>query len=233
MVRTCVILQPSYVPWRGVFDQIRQADVFVHYDDVQYTRGGWRNRNRIKGLNGSFWITIPVALPGGKMGTRLDETLISYQRNWQKSHWASIRGSYGRAPHFDALATWLRPFFAQAPDRLIDFTIPLQEACALALGLTDTEFIRASSLNVGGERSARLVEICRQVGADHYLSGPSAREYLDERLFEAAHISVEYVGYNHAPYPQLYGDFESQVSILDTLAMLGPNAAEAIAPLNE
>jgi hypothetical protein len=231
MPRTCVILQPSYVPWRGVFDQIRQADVYVHYDDVQYDKNGWRNRNRVKGPNGSFWITIPVTLPSGNKATRLDDALISYRQAWQQKHWAAIRGSYRRAPHLDWLAAWLEPQLARTPERLVDFTIPLLEECAERLGLGATEFVRASSLAASGDRTGRLVEICREVGADRYLSGPAARDYLDADAFRRAGIDVEYASYDHlGPYPQLHGDYDPQVSIVDAFAMLGPATAGVIGP---
>ena len=224
-----MILQPSYVPWRGVFDQIRQADVYVHYDDVQYDKNGWRNRNRIKGPNGSFWLTIPVTLPDGNKATRLDAALIAYTQTWREKHWAAIRGSYRRAPEFAALEAWLRPYYDAQPERLIDFTIPLLEECARRLGLVETEFVRSSTLGAGGDRSQRLVAICREVGADRYVSGPSARSYLDVAAFAAAGIDVEFAGYDYAPYAQLHGDYDPHVSIVDAFAMLGPRTAEAIA----
>ncbi len=230
MSRTCVILQPSYVPWRGVFDQIRRADVFVHYDDVQYDKNGWRNRNRIKGANGSFWITIPVTLPDGNCDTALLDARIDAKQKWREKHWAAIRGSYRRAPFFDALAEWLRPHYERETETLAEFTIPLQEACATALGLSDTEFVRSSTLGVAGERTERLVEICRHLRADHYLSGPSARDYLDRDAFDRAGITVEFVEYDYGPYTQLHGAFDPRVSIVDTLAMLGPRAIDALTP---
>jgi len=227
-----VILQPSYVPWRGVFDQIRRADVFVHYDDVQYDKHGWRNRNRIKGANGSFWITIPVTLPQGHGKTTLHEARISYQQKWREKHWAAIRGSYSSAPYFTDLVQWLLPHYQTQVERLVDFTIPLQEACARALGVTDTEFVRASSLSITGGRTERLVEICRAVGAERYISGPSAQDYLDRSAFDQAGIRVKFIDYNFAPYPQLHGEFDSQVSILDALAMLGTDAATTLNPVS-
>ena len=228
MPRTCVIFQPSYVPWRGVCDQIRRADVCVHYDEVQYDMHGWRNRNRIKGANGSFWITIPVKLPRGHGKTTLHDARISYEQKWREKHWAAIRGSYSSAPHFADLVQWLRPHYKTQAERLVDFTIPLQEACAHALGFTDTEFLRSSSLDISGERTERLVEICRVVGAEHYISGPSARAYLDRSAFERAGIEVEFIDYNYEPYAQLHGEFDPKVSILDALAMLSEGAAATL-----
>ena len=228
MPRTCVILQPSYLPWRGVFDQIRRADVYVHYDDVQYDKNGWRNRNRIKGPNGPFWLTIPVTLPSGSAATRLDAVRIAERSGWARKHWASIESSYRSAPHFEELRGWLAPRYAVDAVRLVDVTIPLLEECARQLGLVETEFVRSSELGADGERSARLVEICRRVGADRYLSGPSARDYLDVSQFDAAGIDVEFVTYRYAPYAQIHGDYDPQVSIVDTLAMLGPDAARAL-----
>ncbi len=230
MPRTCVILQPSYVPWRGVFDQVRRADVYVHYDDVQYDKNGWRNRNRLKGANGAFWITVPVKLPAGNCATRLDEALVGYGQPWREKHRAAFESSYRRAPHAAWALDVVGPHWERTPERLVDLTIPLLEDCARALGLRDTEFVRASGLGVSGERTERLVAICRAVGADRYLSGPAARAYLDESLFAAAGIGVSFIEYDYAPYPQLHGAFEPQVSILDALAMLGPDAAGVLLP---
>ena len=224
----CAILQPSYMPWRGYFHQIQKSDVFVFLDDVQFDKHGWRNRNRIKTANGSVWLTIPVAKKGNVADhIPISEIDIVWERPWNAKHWQTIRQSYARAPHFAATAALLEPFFAQRPARLADFTIDLTVALAGALGLP-TRFVRSSELLAVGSKTDRLIDLLRKVGARHYVSGPSAQSYIEPDKFAAAGITLEYMSYDYAPYPQLHPPYDPQVSIIDLLFMLGPDAPRAI-----
>jgi hypothetical protein len=227
---TGVILQPSYIPWRGYFHQIYRADVFVFYDDVQYDKHGWRNRNRIKTANGVQWLTIPVHSRGCVTGKPpIKEVEIDWGRDWAAKHWATLRQAYGkRAPHFARYAPLLEGFYAVRRALLADLVIELTIALARELGIRHTRFVRSSELGVGGERVERLVGILQKVGARHYVSGPSAREYIDPTKFEAAGIGLEYMAYDYPPYDQLYPPYESRVSILDLLFMQGPDAPASI-----
>lgn len=225
----CVILQPSYVPWRGYFDQIRRADVFVFYDDVQYDKHGWRNRNRIKTAAGVQWLTIPVFSRGVVTdGLPSNEIRIRWDPDWSAKHTATLRHAYGRAPHFHRYIGLLEEAYAARPERLVDLTIPLTMRLAAELGISATRFLRSSELRARGDQTERLVGILREVGADHYLSGPSARAYLDEAQLRAAGISLEYVAYDYPPYPQSYPPYEPAVSILDLLFMTGSEAPRYI-----
>jgi WbqC-like protein len=225
----CVILQPSYIPWRGYFHQIQRADVFVFYDDVQYDKHGWRNRNRIKTAAGLHWLTVPVFTRGViAAGTPINEVRIRWDPDWSAKHAATVRHAYGRAPHFQRYVGLLEEAFAARPERLIDLTIPLTIRLAAELGLGSRRFLRSSELGVRGPQTERLVGIAREVGADHYVTGPAARDYLDEKQFLAAGISVEYMRYEYPPYPQEYPPFEPLVSILDLLFMTGEAAPEFI-----
>ena len=225
-----VILQPSYIPWRGFFHQIALADVFVFYDDVKYDKNGWRNRNRIKTPQGPQWLTIPVLNKGVEtQHTPIHEIRINDQTDWAKKHWNALQTNYARAPFFDTYASQLSAFYLSRPTYLTDLTIPQTIALARLLGITHTRFLRSSQLTgLSGVKTDRLLSILTQLGATHYLSGPSARDYLEEDKLRQAGIALEYMQYSYPPYPQLYPPYESQVSILDLLFMTGPSALDYI-----
>jgi hypothetical protein len=228
-VTTGVILQPSYLPWRGFFDLVHRADVFVFYDDVQYDKHGWRNRNRIKTQAGTQWITIPVAHKGNvESGLLLSDARIVWNTPWTKKHASSIKQAYGKAPFFAEYAPLVDQFFAKKPELLVDFTIDTTLALAKVLGIEKTKFLRSSELGVKGERTERLVRILEKVGADHYLSGPSAKGYIEPGVFADAKIGLEYVAYDYPEYEQLHPPYDPQVSILDLLFMKGPAAPDFI-----
>jgi hypothetical protein len=221
----CVILQPSYIPWRGLFHQIHKADVFVFYDDVQYDDRGWRNRNRIKTASGTQWLTIPVSSGGAQVeATPIHEVPICWDRPWARKHWTTIRHAYSRAPYFARYAPLLESFYARRDELLADFTIDFTLALAKELGIDGTRYVRSSTLDVGGERMDRLIGILKAVGGSHYISGPSARDYIDEGMLAAAGMTLEYMSYDYPEYVQLHPPFDPQVSILDLLFMKGPEA---------
>jgi hypothetical protein len=224
-----VILQPSYIPWRGYFEQIQRADVFVFYDDVQYDKHGWRNRNRIKNRQGGQWLTIPVH-SGGVVDENIpiNEVEIAWQQPWNERHWRAIRENYARAPYFKRYAPWLESVYSRCPEKLADFTIPFTIEIAGLLGIESTRFLRSSELRARGQKTDRLIHILKRLGAAHYISGPSARSYIEEEKFQAAGITLEYMEYNYPEYPQLYPPFDPFVTILDLLLMCGPEAGRYI-----
>jgi hypothetical protein len=226
---TCVILQPSYIPWRGYFHLIQKADFFVFYDDVQYDKHGWRNRNRIKTQQGPQWLTIPVNKKGNVEQQRtIREIEISWERPWNRKHQLSIEHAYASAPYYSQWESFLSETYRSTPTHLAPFTIELTVELARRLGIRHTQFLRSSELCIPGYRTDRLVGIVRHLGCDLYLSGPSAREYLDETRFSEAGIGVKYMTYEYPEYPQLYPPFDAQVSILDLLLMTGPDASSHI-----
>ena len=221
----CVILQPSFVPWRGYFDLIRRADVFVFYDDVQYDTRGWRNRNRIKTPSGPIWLTVPVCTKGARSrALRIDEARIAWGHGWRPRHLRVLEHSYLKAPFYQKVRRLLGAHYDRRPDLLCELTIPLTIDIARELGQGGTRFLRSSELGIAGERTERLVRICQHVGADRYLSGPSARAYIDPDAFEEAGVELEYMEYRYAEYPQLHPPYDPHVSILDLMMMLGPGA---------
>jgi len=225
----CVLLQPSYLPWRGYFHLIQQADVFVFYDDVQYDKHGWRNRNRITGPHGSQWLSIPVMSKGNtEQQLLIQDVQIRNDQKWSRKQWKTIEQTYRKAPFFEQTAAVLSPFFDSPPTQLADLTIDLTRALCAALGITDTKFARSSELGITGDKTERIVSITKHFEADSYLSGPSARDYLDETLFKAAGINVEWMAYDYRPYPQLHEPFDPQLSVIDLMMMTGPDAPQYI-----
>ena len=217
------------MPWRGYFHLIQRADVFVFYDDVQYDKHGWRNRNRIKTVAGPQWLTIPVLAKGNtESGLPIHEARISPAEKWAKKHLAGIAQSYGKAPFFEAYRALVESFYAPPPPLLADFTIDTTKKIAQALGLTKTQFLRSSELQIEGAKNDRLLALLTKVGATHYISGPSAKAYIDEAAFAAANISLEYQVYDYPEYEQLYPPFDPQVTVLDLLFMKGPAAGDWI-----
>ncbi len=224
---TGVILQPSYIPWRGFFDLMHDADVFVFYDDVQYDKHGWRNRNRIKTAQGSQWITIPVNAKGNvSEGTPLKDARIVWTQDWAKKHLMSLRQSYGKAPFFKQHFPLIESLYQTKHELLADFTIESSITLARALGIDHTRFVRSSELGVEGGKTERLVRIMQHVGASRYISGPAAREYIEPQLFADASVILEYKSYAYPEYEQLHPPFDPQVTILDLIFMKGLAAAK-------
>ena len=224
-----VILQPSYIPWRGYFDQIRRADVFVFYDDVQYDKRGWRNRNQIILPNGKQWLTIPVHSRGSQTeNIPIHQIKISWDSPWNEDHLKSIRQAYRKAPFFHQYERLLEEFYNRHDEYLAEFTMETTIALARQIGIQNTRFMRSSSLQVEGVKTDRLISILKTIGADQYLSGPSARDYIETEKFVSANIALEYMEYNYPEYPQLIQPFSPNVSILDLLFMTGKEALSYI-----
>jgi len=226
-----VILQPSYIPWRGYFHQISKADLFIFYDNVQYDKHGWRNRNQIKTAQGKQWLTIPVHSGGATDGLLIKDAKIDWSRPWAANHWKALSFAYAKAPHFRQYASLLEPFYQRCDQLLADFTIDLTISLARELGISHTKFMRSSEIpGIDGQKTDRLIQILTSVGTTHYISGPSAQDYIEQDKFDAAGITLEYMVYDYPEYPQLYPPFEPQVSILDLLFMTGPNSLQFIYP---
>jgi hypothetical protein len=225
----CAVIQPSYIPWRGYFDIMRRVDLFVFYDDVQYDRRGWRNRNRVKSPNGPLWLTIPVRARGAQLEGTPICAIETDGSAWAAQHYETLRHLYSRAPHFHELRPWLEQLYATPPSHLADFTIRSTIALAERLGLK-TRFVRSSELNASGAKTERLIQILQRLGATHYLTGPSARHYIDEERFAHEGITLEWMSYEYPEYPQLYGPYDPHVSILDLLFMTGDRALEYLLP---
>jgi len=226
VTKRVAIVQSSYIPWRGYFDLIGLVDEFVLFDDRQFTRRDWRNRNRIKSAQGTVWLTVPVKVKGRRF-QRIDDTEVDGDA-WASRHWATLTHTYGSAPHFAEF----NERFASAYARCALEThlsqvnrIFISEICSL-LGIR-TQLRTAAEFAGSGASTERLLEICRQAEATTYLSGPSARKYLDVARFDSAGIEVEWMDYTGYPeYPQLHGPFDGSVTVLDLIFNVGAAAPE-------
>lgn len=223
---TVVVLQPGYLPWLGFFDQMRRADVFVYYDDVQYDKHGWRNRNRIKTQTGAQWLTVPVRHSGLGFPKILDVE-IDTGAAWARKHVSTLRQAYAKAPFVSVYMPALEELLMRRWERLVDLDVAVADWIAGALGLSPA-IERSSRLGIDGERSDRLVRICERFGAGTYLSGNAAQDYLDVALFERQGIAVEWQNFAHPVYPQLHGGFVSHLSALDLLLNCGPASIDVL-----
>jgi len=225
------IVQSSYIPWKGYFDLIRAADEFILLDDVQFTKRDWRSRNRIKTKDGLSWLTIPVNNKG-RYEQRIMDTTIS-DPSWAERHWRTIHGAYARTPFFDAYAPYLDAVYRHpTSDRLSDVNRSLIDAVCRALGIS-TRITWSSDYHPREGRNERLIDLCQKAGATDYLSGPSARGYLDDEAFARAGVTLHIVDYSGYPeYPQPYPPFEHAVSVLDLIFCTGPKASDYLKDLS-
>jgi hypothetical protein len=223
-MKRIAIIQSAYVPWRGFFDLIGRCDEYVIFDTVQYAKRHWHNRNKVLTPNGPIWITIPVATK-----SRFEQPIqdVTVSEPWADKHWRTIEANYRRAPHFDTLGPRIESLYAATAGEMLLTRINelfLREV-ARTLGLR-TEITRDLQYEPVGSKTTRLLDICLKAKATHYLSGPSARDYLDENAFREAGIAVEWMQYPPYPvYPQVWGGFEPAVSVIDLLLNAGPDCA--------
>ncbi|MFU2485946.1 WbqC family protein [Thauera sp. WH-1] len=222
-MKTIVALQSNYIPWKGYFDLIHDADVFIYYDDVQYTKNDWRNRNKIKTPTGATWLTIPT---GSAIKSRICEIELP-NSTWQIKHWKSISQNYSQCPYFKDY----KDFFAQIYlDRqwknlseLNQFLI--SNISKLILGI-ETEFLDSRNFNLKGSKQDRLLDLLSQAQATEYISGPAGRSYIDENEFFKAGISLKWKDYQGYPeYSQRHPPFDHNVTILDLIFNTGPEAS--------
>jgi hypothetical protein len=225
-MKRVAILQSSYIPWKGYFDIIGAVDEFILYDDVQYTKNDWRNRNRIKTQAGLGWLTIPVLFKG-KFGQTIREAQIGDPR-WATRHWKTLQTCYAQAHHFSAVAPAIRGLYeAAAGERSLSrVNQQFLRALCLLLGIA-TPISLSSDYELAGDRTERRVHLCEQAGATEYLTGPSARSYLETDRFAARGIAVRWMSYSGYPeYRQLHSPpFVHEVSVVDLLFNMG--AADA------
>ncbi|QOX80356.1 WbqC family protein [Trichlorobacter lovleyi] len=221
------ILQPGYLPWLGFFEQLHRSDIFVIYDDVQYDKHGWRNRNRIKTANGIQWLTVPVLLKYNKH-PQICEVRIDNMAKWRKKHLETIRQSYSRAPYFEHYFNIFESSFACNWEYLIDLDVHLMTELVRALGLPEKPMVRSSTLGIEGGRIDRLIKICTYFGADTFYEGASGVNYIDPAVFLENGIRVKFQEYRHPTYPQLYGDFMPYLSLVDLLFNCGDKSLDIL-----
>lgn len=222
------VIQPNYIPWRGYFDFISRVDLFLFYDDAQYTRQDWRNRNRIRLKNGqSVWLSVPVK---AGIDSLIMDVEIDHSKNWVRKHLDTIQQSYGRAPFFRHYFGRFQEILHDAPPLLVDLDILLCRQICDWLGIR-TELRRTSELGCQGVKDEKLIAMMQAVGGTHYLSGPAAKAYIRPELWQQAGIALDYIDYPAYPaYPQIAEPFDPLVSVLDLLFMVGPEAPRHIWP---
>ncbi len=238
MAKTVVILQSNYIPWRGYFDIMRRADLFVVGDTVQYTKRDWRNRNSIKTPSGKLWLTVPVQ-NAPRATTMIDEVQV-VDPSWPAKHIDILHYNYRKAAAFAETSPWLFALMESVTDEpmLSRINTRLLIGIAARLGITtpivhSSEILPRDTLNAL-DKNARTLAICQAVGATCYLSGPAAKAYLDEGLLGGLGIEVAWMNYEGYPvYPQLWGDFEPNVSIVDLLLNTGARASSYFPALAE
>jgi hypothetical protein len=223
------INQPCYLPWRGFFALMKAADVFVFYDDVQFTSNTSRSfaaRVQLKTAAGRRWLTVPVR-KSGQFGQRINEVTIAEDGRWRARHCDSVRQALRGAPFAAAVEPVLAAVADERRDRLSALTVDTTRQLAAILGI-DRRTLLSSEMGIDGTGSARVLAVCRALGATRYLTGRGALDYLEHEAFDAAGIAVEYMDYDLSPYPQLHGEFEPYVTVLDVLANTGPAAGSLV-----
>ncbi len=219
--------QPNYIPWPGFFYKVIKSDVFVFLDNVQFSRRSFTHRNRVKGSqSNTIWLTVPV-YKKGMFYQKINEVMINKTEKWQKKHFGTLLMNYANAPFFHYYRDRLQGIYAEGWERLVDFNIELLKFTMKELKIKK-EIYSASQLNVKGRKTELLISIIKELGGDTYLSGAGGRNYLDEDMFKKEKISVRYYQYGSFVYPQLWGKFIPNLSILDLLFNCGSEARNMI-----
>jgi len=224
-MKKVAILQSNYIPWKGYFDLINMVNEFILYDDMQYTKRDWRNRNKIKTPQGLKWLTIPVDVKG-KYYQKINDTKIS-DTKWGEKHWVQIVQNYKKTPYFKEYKELFEELYLNSNEKYLSqinykFIIKINEI----LGI-DTNIRWSSEFDLVDDKNERLLGICKDCSADIYISGPAAKGYLDEKLFKEESLKVEWMDYNGYPeYSQLHTPFEHGVTILDLIFNEGSNTTK-------
>ncbi len=227
-------LQSGYLPWIGFFDQVAHADLFVLYDDLDYTTRSWRNRNRIKGPRGVQWLTVPVLF---RSGQKIHQVRIDTNQNWQEVHWRTLEHCYARADCFSLYRDEFREIYQEPWTCLSDLNTRLIRTLLRAFGIR-TEVVRSSDLGLEEAFRAtnprdhiatrRILHFMNRFGATRFLEGQAGKAYIREDLLKEAGITVRYQAFEHRPYRQLFGDFVPFLSAVDLLFNLGPRSLDAL-----
>ncbi|HEY8119605.1 MAG TPA: WbqC family protein [Methylophilaceae bacterium] len=221
---TICIHQPDFAPYLGFFHRLLLADHFIILDDAQFIKGGWQNRDRIKGKQGAAWLTLSIVK---KFPQKINEVLLDPKVQWIDDNLNLLHDSYARASYFDEVFTRVEAIYRSGHQKMIELNLALMQ---LAFEYFDIEIplSYASQHEVAGKSSARLVGLVKATGGDSYLTGTGSTDYLDETLFSEADIKVEWQQFRHPVYPQLHGDFEPMLSCLDVMFNCGKGAADVL-----
>jgi len=214
-LKKIAICQSNYIPWKGYFDLINSVDEFILYDDMQFTKGDWRNRNRIKTPKGLQWFTIPVYR--NKLSQKINETKVS-DKKWAIKHWNQIKQNYSKAKYFIKYKDIFEELYLTCDEEYLSqinykFMTAINEVLEIK-----TKIRFSSEFELVGDQTEKLINICKQCNAHIYISGPAAKNYFDEQLANKENIQVKWMNYeNYKEYEQLYPPFEHGVTILDLI----------------
>lgn len=220
-----VIMQPTYLPWMGYFDLVDQSDIFVFLDHVQFVRRSWQQRNKIKTPKKWIWLTVPIIRDSAK---RIFEVRINNSQNWYKEHCESIRKSYARASYFKKYFKFFEETYNADWEYLVDLNIHVIKGVTKQLNIKK-DFIKSSDMGIEGKKTDLLVNICKKLNADIYLSPLGSARYIEENnLFKREGIKLEYQHFEHPIYKQLWGDFIPHMSVIDLLFNEGDKSLDII-----
>lgn len=217
-----VVLQSNYIPWRGYFRLIQQADLFCFYDEVQFTKNDWRNRNQIAGNGEPFWLTIPVGKDS--VNQKISE-VIPLDFKWQKKHLNQISQTYSKAPFKDEILELIAPIYGKQHSCLSEFNQAMIQSISNHMGLT-TQFVNSKNYTLDGDRVNKLISLVQQLEGQTYISGPAAKEYLSgkEMLFSNSNIELKYCTYDDMkPYSHFKNNYQKHISIIDLLMNVPKN----------
>lgn len=223
-MKLITIRQPGYLPYLGFFKKIESCDIFVFLDDVQFEKNDWDNRNKIKTIDGSAWLTIPVI---HKFGTKLNEIKIDNNQNWNKKHRKTIEMNYQKSKYFSKYWKDIDLILSQKWEKLVDLNFEFITYFMRKLEIA-TPTIKSSELKIDKVGSDRLLEICKKMDSDTYLSGELGTNYLNENIFSKNNIDIIYEKFIHPTYKQIHGEFLPFMSIIDILFNEGENAAKIL-----
>lgn len=227
-MKRIAIMQPTYLPWAGYFGLISAVDCFVILDSVQFARRSWQQRNQIKTNNGSVWLTLPV-LSKGSYDQNIKDVRLDSSKNYLSEHIKSIHHSYSKAKFYQSESNKIFNLIDFSNSQyLVDITVPIIKNCCKVLGIK-TQILCSSEFNLNGVKDELLVNICKLLKADEYISPPGSKVYLeDSKRFVEAEIDVSYFDFTHPVYPQINGEFLPYMSIIDLIFNCGPTSMKFI-----
>jgi hypothetical protein len=221
------INQPAYLPWLGYFHRIAVSDAHIVLDHVQFEKNSFTNRNKVRTHEGWCWLTVPVKTASKFGDLPINEIEIANEKPWAPKHWQTLRLNYSKAPFFGQHAAFFEGIYARRWQKLADMTREITAYLLDAFGIK-TKLYFSSTMKAMGKKDELVLNLCREVGATEYLSGPLGRNYLRENLFHEHKIAVRYDDYHHPRYVQVYPGFEPNMAALDLLFNAGPASLEII-----